>query len=240
TDMDTFNNRGGRTLPTFHPDGSPNVAPGLLEALSAAFDRAVTATDLSAYVAGISAHPEYVDMFSEPLHFSGNHVPITADAALWDAVVEVGYNIIWLHTYGHRGKPMPGISRMMDAPQEGYTLPSYDEAVGANMPEKATYDEAARTIHLGDGRWSNVAPEVWGYTVGGVQVIDSWVGYRRKKPKGRKSSPLDEIITTSWPTEWSRQFSELLAVLTHLVHLEEKQSNLLHAVVEGDLLSRDK
>ena len=240
TDMHTFNNRGGRALPTFHPDGSPNVAPGLLETLSAALDRTVTATDLSAYVAGISAHPEYVDMFSEPLHFSGNHVPITANAALWDAAVEVGYNIIWLHTYGHRGKPMPGISRIMDTPQEGYTLPSYDEAVGANMPEKATYDEATRTIHLGDGRWSNVAPEVWSYAVGGVQVIDSWVGYRRKKPKGRKSSPLDEIITTSWPTEWSRQFSELLAVLTHLVHLEKKQSDLLHAVVEGDLLSRDK
>src|SRR5699024_4047275 len=84
------------------------------------------------------------------------------------------------------------------------------------------------------------ATEVWSYTVGGVQVIDSWVGYRRKKPKGRKSSPLDEIITTSWPTEWSRQFSELLAVLTHLVYLEKKQSDLLHAVVEGDLLSRDK
>lgn len=240
TDMDTFNNRGGRTLPTFHPDGSPNVAPGLLEALSVAFDQAVTATDLSAYVAGISAHPDYVDMFSEPLHFSGNHVPITADAALWDAAVEVGYNIIWLHTYGHRGKPMPEVSRIMDAPPKGYTLPSYDEAVGANMPEKATYDEATRTIHLGDGRWSNVAPEVWGYTVGGVQVIDSWVGYRRKNPKGRKSSPLDEIITTSWPTEWSRQFSELLAVLTHLVHLEGKQCDLLHEVVKGDLLSRDQ
>lgn len=240
TDMDTFNNRGGRTLPTFQPDGSPNVAPGLLEALSAALDRTVTATDLSAYVAGVSAHPEYVDMFSEPLHYSGNHVPITADAALWDVAVEIGYSIIWLHTYGHRGQPMSGISRIMDAPQEGYTLPSYDEAVGAAMPEEATYDEATHTIHLGAGRWSNVAPEVWGYTVGGVQVIDSWVGYRRKKPKGRKSSSLNEIITTSWPTEWSRQFSELLAVLTHLVHLEKKQSDLLHAVVKGELLSRER
>lgn len=240
TDMHTFNNRGGRTLPTFHPDGSPNVAPGLLEALSAALDRTVTATDLSAYVAGVSAHPKYVEMFSEPLHFSGNHVPISADAALWDAAVEIGYNIIWLHTYGHRGKPMPGLSRIMDAPQKGYTLPSYDKAVGTAMPEKVTYDEDARTIHLGAGRWSNVDPEVWSYTVGGVQIIESWVGYRQQKPKGRKSSPLDEIITITWPTEWSRQFSELLAVLTHLVHLEDKQRHLLHAVVKGDLLSRDR
>lgn len=188
-DKNCFNNRSGRALPVFHPDGSPNVAPGLLEALSVALDRTVTATDLSAYVAGISAHPEYVDMFSEPLHFSGNHVPITADAALWDAAVEIGYNIIWLHTYGHRGTPMPGISRIMDSPQEGYTLPKYDEAVGTTMPSKVTYDESSCTIRLGTGRWSNVAPEVWSYTVGGVQVIDSWVGYRRKSLRGGSLPP---------------------------------------------------
>ena len=240
TDMNTFNNRGGRTLPTFHPDGSPNVAPGLLEVLSRSLGRTVTATDLSAYVAGVSAHPEYVDMFSKPLHFSGNRVPITADAMLWDEAVAIGYNIIWLHTYGQRGTPPMGVSHLMDAPQGEYTLPSYDESVGVNMPEKVTYDENTHTIHLGAGRWSNVAPEVWSYTVGGVQVIDSWVGYRRRNPKGRKSSPLDEIITTSWLTEWSRQFSELLAVLTHLVHLEGKQHDLLHAVVKGDLLSREE
>ena len=99
-------------------------------------------------------------------------------------------------------------------------LPSYDVAVGSAMPETASYDPLTRTISLGAGQWSNVDPRVWSYAVGGREVIESWVGYRRKKPKGKRTSPLNDLVTTNWPGQWSREFSELLAVLTHLVHLD--------------------
>lgn len=87
------------------------------------------------------------------------------------------------------------------------------------------------------GQWSNVDPRVWSYAVGGRGVIESWVGYRRKKPKGKRTSPLNDLVTTNWPGQWSREFSELLAVLTHLVHLEDQQANLLDQVLDGPLLS---
>src|SRR5690606_27824702 len=94
-----------------------------------------------------------------------------------------------------------------------------------------------QTLSLGAGRWEHVLPEVWSYTVGGVNVIDSWVGYRRKKPKGRKSSPLDDIILTNWTTELSREFHELLVTLTSLVLLEDEQQQLLDEIMESDKIS---
>ena len=119
-------------------------------------------------------------------------------------------------------------------------LPTYDTAVGVGMPDDVTYDETTQTIYLGKGSWSNVSPAVWNYTVGGNSTIKSWVGYRRKKPKGRKSSPLDDIITTSWPTQWSRQFHELLVTLTHLIQLEAEQKELLEQIIAGEQLTKDE
>ena len=238
-DKHSFNNRGGRALPMLHPDGQPNVALGLITALSRHFGREITVQELTAYIAGTSAHPGYVEIFDEELHYSGNRVPLTADVELWDKAVEIGQFIIWLHTFGDRGHAPNNAKSLFDV-ESTLPLPTYDTAVGVGMPDDVTYDEKTQTIHLGKGSWSNVSPAVWSYTVGGNSTIKSWVGYRRKKPKGRKSSPLDDIITTSWPTQWSRQFHDLLVTLTHLVQLEDEQKELLEQIIAGEQLTKDE
>ena len=238
-DKHSFNNRGGRALPMLHPDGQPNVALGLITALSRHFGREITVQELTAYIAGTSAHPGYVEIFDEELHYSGNRVPLTADVELWDKAVEIGQFIIWLHTFGDRGHAPNNAKSLFDV-ESTLPLPTYDTAVGVGMPDDVTYDEKTQTIHLGKGTWSNVSPAVWSYTVGGNSTIKSWVGYRRKKPKGRKSSPLDDIITTSWPTQWSRQFHDLLVTLTHLVQLEDEQKELLEQIIAGEQLTKDE
>ena len=229
----------GRVLPMLHPDGEPNTAPGLLAALSERFGREITVQELTAYIAGISAHPGYVEAFDEELYYSGNRMPLTADGELWDKAVEIGQFIIWLHTFGDRGHAPNNAKSLFDV-ESTLPLPTYDTAVGVGMPDDVTYDETTQTIYLGKGSWSNVSPAVWNYTVGGNSTIKSWVGYRRKKPKGRKSSPLDDIITTSWPTQWSRQFHELLVTLTHLVQLEAEQKELLEHIIASEQLTKDE
>lgn len=235
-DMHYFNNRGGRVLPMLHPDGSSNVAHELLGSLSAHFGRTIEVEDLVAYVAGISAHPGYVERFSDELKYGANRIPITGVPDLWDEVVEIGRMVIWLHTFAERGAAPAGCSSVFDQVTDA-VVPSYDVAVSSAMPETASYEPLTRTLSLGSGQWSNVDPRVWSYTVGGRGVIESWVGYRRKKPKGKRTSPLNDLVTTNWPGQWSREFTELLAVLTHLVHLEDQQADLLEQVVVGPLLS---
>lgn len=236
-DMDYFKgSEGGRVLPIYHPDGSPNVALGLLEGLSEHFHTEVTVERLTAYLAGISAHPNYVATFADELRYGANRVPITSDPELWDESVRIGEAIIWLHTFGQRGVAPKGAKNVLDTSLD-VKLPKYDSTVGTEMPEKVDYDHHAQTLSLGKGTWLNVDPRVWEYKVGGTSVIESWVGYRRKKPKGRKSSPLNDIIATNWPSEWSKEFHEILVVLTYLVHFEEEQAELLGSILSAPTLN---
>ena len=69
-------------------------------------------------------------------------------------------------------------------------------------------------------------------------TIGLWAKYRLKKPIVKRSSPLNDIVQRSWPSEWTTEFKELLCVLTHLVHLEPAQEKLLADILAGDLIPR--
>lgn len=224
---------GGRALPMLHPDGSANVAPGLMKVLSRHYGHKVPATDLVAYVAGVCSHPGFVRRFDEELHTPGVRVPLTKDYELWIQAVVLGRHVIWLHTYGDIGSHPDGLAGIRDA-RETMSLPDYEIAVGTSMPSETSYDPETGELKLGAGMWSKVTPEVRGYTVGGTNVIDSWIGYRLEHPKGRRPSPLDKMNVTAWPNEWSIEFTNLLSVLTQLVELEQAQDELLTEVLAGD------
>jgi hypothetical protein len=238
-DTDFFKgSESGRALPLYHPDGTPNVAPGLLEQLSHCIGQEVSVEDLAAYVAGVTAHPHYVERFSKMLKNFPNRVPMTSNSELWQKAVELGREVIWLHTYGERGASRDGLTSIMEQ-TNNVALPEYSKPVGSDMPEKVEYNEEERTLKLGAGVWTDVGPRTRNYTISGTNAIDLWVGYRKKEPNGRVSSPLDYIILTSWTTQLSREFHELLVVLTRLVAIEDEQAQLLDDIMESDLLSYD-
>jgi hypothetical protein len=238
-DMHFFNNRGGRILPALHPDGTWNAAPGLLSYLSVCFGISVEGDDLVAYVATVVAHPAFTQHFADELTTPGIRVPITTDAKLWQEAVEIGREVVWLHTYGEafadedEGRP-EGIIRF---PQGDPRQPLSLKPVG-EMPEKLGYDPKTQVIKLGDGEWGPVRQEVVAYSVGGRNVIKSWFNYRKKSPGGRKSSPLDDIHVESWPSEWTIEFIDLLTVLTRLVELEPRQAELLEKVLAGPIATK--
>lgn len=238
-DMDFFRgSEGGRAVPYLHPDGSINVAPGMDDALKSLIGSEVDAGDLFFYVAGISGHPGFVRLYDDELHTPGIRVPITTDLELWEKAVLIGKHVVWLHTFGANGAHPAGNSGVL-SPQSGIVFPSYIESV-KNMPTKVDYDPIEKTLHIGGGAWSGVSPEVRDYTVGGMNVVDSWVGYRQVVPKGRKtknSSPLESFVQTKWPGEWSIELTEILAVLTQLVDIESSQDDLLLEVASGDKIT---
>ena len=67
----------------------------------------------------------------------------------------------------------------------------------------------------------------------------AWTNYRKKNPGGRKSSPLDDMHVNTWPTDWTRDFTDLLSVLAQLVELEPAQADLLARILEGPILTRE-
>ncbi|MGJ7905509.1 type ISP restriction/modification enzyme [Actinopolyspora sp. H202] len=234
-DLHHFNNRGGRALPLFHPDGSANLAPKFKEALAEILDlNQIESEDVIAYVAAVVAHPDFTTRFSDELTTPGIRIPITLDADLWQEAVTLGRQIVWLHTYGEifddttAGRPKGKVKAGLDENR----IPKELVAVSA-MPNTLHYTEERRTLHLGEGVWGPVEPGVWEYSVGGKNVIRSWFNYRKSTPGGKKTSPLDNINQESWPHEWTIELIELLAVLTQLVDLETHQSDLLDRILMG-------
>lgn len=242
-DMHHFNGRGGRVLPLYRDRlaGSANLAPGLTLLLSRYLHLSVTASDVLAYIAAVTAHGGYTARFAEDLKIPGVRVPLTADPELWERAVRLGKRVIWLHTYGERfvnpaegrpagpPKPDPDQRALVRTPIRGFD--------GEKMPDDICYDAETATLLVGAGRISPVRPEVWAYEVSGMRVVKRWFDYRRKNPIGRKSSPLDDIHTEEWPAEFTTELLQLLHVLTLCVDLEPDQADLLERICSGPLIT---
>lgn len=252
-DMDYFKgSEGGRALPLLHPDGSPNLAPGLLRALTTALDHPVTAQDVLAYVAGVVSHPAFTQTFADELTTPGIRVPLTTDPELWAEAVALGEQVIWLHTYGESFADLPGTTPDGDVPGRPHgnvRFPAGDPrqplsltAIGA-MPEVMTHDPEAGLLTLGAGpgagTFGPVTPEVWDYAVGGRNVLKSWFNYRKAVPGGKKTSPLDHIHVEVWDPDWTTELIDLLTVLARLVELEPAQADLLDRVLAAPVHTVD-
>ena len=61
------------------------------------------------------------------------------------------------------------------------------------MPNDFAYDPESQTLTVGTGAFAPVSQEAWNFEVSGLRVLRSWLGYRMKTRKGKKSSPLDDI-----------------------------------------------
>jgi hypothetical protein len=235
-DFDHFNNRGGRAFAALHPDGSPNLAPGLADALASRFGCTVTAPDVLAYTAAVVSHPAYTRRFTEELKTPGIRVPVTADPQLWQQAVATGKDTVWLHTYGaaYSGAERPTGSIRL--PPGDPNQPLCTKAVTA-MPTTVAYDAYKCAVLVGDGEFAPVRHEAWEYSVGGRNVIKSWFNYRKKDPGGKKAYPLDLIHPDSWEPDWISELVDLLTVLTRLTTLEPIQADITARILSGSLLT---
>ena len=80
----------------------PNVTVGLLDTLDAEFDRTTTPEDFAAYVYALLGGQSYTRRYWNELEIPGPRVPITQDGELFAETVNLGRQLIWLHTYAER------------------------------------------------------------------------------------------------------------------------------------------
>lgn len=253
-DMHAFNNRGGRAHPALTIGGAPNLTESAAQMLRERFGENAPG-DLVYYLAALTGHPGYVRTFDEPLQQAGIRVPLTADPELWERAVQLGKQVVWLHTCGGRGEPLPDMKYLHQIPEGAdYVLPTPTVDMGKTMPEKKPSfspdpvnslskeqdSPVTGTVSFGRSRCENVEKPVFDYTIGGNQVLGLWAKYRLKKPGVRSSSPLDYIVQREWPPAWSEEYERLLYTLTHLVHLEPAQEKLLDEVLAGEQIFREE
>lgn len=237
-DMDHFmGHHGGRVFPLYRDKESnyPNLAPGLLAELARRLRLEVSAPDLLAYIAAVVAHRGYTKRFAKELTSPGTRIPLTDDPTLWKEAIDVGREVLWLHTYGERfvdakaGRPR-GVPRLRSQrPKVQVTIPDTVEG----MPDKIDYDADSATLKVGAGRISPVPPEVWNYQVSGMFVVKHWFGYRKKQPSGARKSALDHIVASTWTPTMTTELLDLLNVVGRCVELEPRLDKLLENILTG-------
>ena len=234
-DRHHFSGRGGKdVIPLWRDPAAtqPNVTGGLLEALSEAYGEEVSAEDLFAYAYAVLSSPAYTESFSEELSIPGPRLPITKSAALFQGGVDLGRWLIGLHTYGERfdGSVPSGQARVVKAILD----------TPAGYPEEYDHDPETSTLFVGEGEIRPVSQEAYDYNVSGLEVVKSWLGYRRKNPRGRTSSPLDGIRPERWTGEMTRELLELLWVLEATVEREPELANLLAEITSSEVFTADE
>jgi hypothetical protein len=235
---------GGKDAIALYRDAAgkeANILPELLDLLAKTYGRKVTPEDFLAYVYGVLAQPAFTERFADELSTRELRVPLTKDAELFEKVRAVGAKLLWLHTYGERFVPKG--KRRGQIPQGKARCTVAVPSAKGDYPETYEYNDATGTLRVGGGEFGPVAPDVYEFDVSGLKVVQSWLAYRMKNPKGRKSSPLDDITPATlggWPSEFTTELLELLWVLEATVAEYPAQAKLLSAVVKGDCFDADE
>ena len=239
-DLHHFCNRGGKdTIPLYRTANASqeNILPGLLEILGTAYQRTVTPEDFLAYVYGALAQPAFTARFAKESEPRELRVPITKDAELFERVRATGARLLWLHTYGERfvpeGEPHGRVPR--GTAQCTQAVPGDIDG----YPDSFTHSGATCTLHVGDGAFAPVAPEVYEFEVSSLKVVQSWLKYRMRKGAGRRSSPLDDLRPERWTSAFTTELLELLWVLEATLASYPEQERLLEEVIEGDCFQAD-
>ncbi len=116
--------------------------------------------------------------------------------ALDPAAGELAVKAGWGHA-GKGGVTMPGSGKLVKRPylpEEAAAITARAEPLGLSREEaQARLGESTRDVYLNDvAYWRNVPEKVWGYTIGGYQVMKKWLSYREADLLGRALAP-DEV-----------------------------------------------
>jgi len=237
-DLHHFSGRGGKDIVPLWRDAAatqPNITAGLLDQLSATYGVSVGAEDLFAYAYAVLSCPDYVERYSEELIDPGPRLPLTRDAALFGAAATLGRQLIRLHTYGERFLGAGEKAGRVPTGQAKNTVAVPTAA--AQYPAGFSYDEATATLHVGAGAFAPVTPEVWKFSVSGLEVVRSWLAYRMLGGAGRTSSALDKIRPETWTAQLTTELLYLLWVLERTVALRPALEERLSAIISGPLFA---
>ncbi|WP_030751440.1 type ISP restriction/modification enzyme [Streptomyces griseus] len=187
--------RPGRIRPLFRRPGGaePNLAPGLLGFLGGRCGREVGPVEWAAWAAAAAVPSP-----------AGCRVPLPADAAAWEAGTALGRELLDVQLRGALTGTRPRLP--------GGRRPYVRAALPAR-PEAWAYDSGGEVLEIGGGRISPVPEAAWEYRVGGVRVLEQWLG-RRTAPA--EPGSLEAVGPAAWPQEWTSELLDLVTVLALL------------------------
>ena len=145
----------------------PNLSDDFVAALQAAQGRAVTPEDTLAYLYAVLYTPGYRDRYADFLRRDFPRVPLTSNTRLFGRLVELGHELIGLHTL--QTVP-PRIT--------GYPIAGTGEVVKVRFGIEAGAE--AGKVWINDAQYFDAVPQaVWDMHIGGYRVAEKWLKDRR-------------------------------------------------------------
>jgi len=187
----------------------PNLTRGVAASLAQHHGQPPSAPDLFAYAVAVLAQPAFQRRSGTRAHRRGPHLPITADADLFQEGVALGRALVFLQTFGARLAPSLDARLPRGSASEVQPISREPE----DLPQRWRYDPAHATLHVGTGAVGPVSPAVMSWSVSGLSVVPSWLDHRIGAGRGRRSSPLDAIRADRWTDTLSQELLELLWVI---------------------------
>jgi Type ISP C-terminal specificity domain len=212
----------------------PNILPGFLDLWGKKLKREITPESFIAYCYGLLGHSGFVEHFWGELEDCELRVPLTLNAKLFCDVYAAGAMLLHLHTFGERFQPPR--TRTPQIPSGKARVKEAISDKPADYPEKYEYIEQSKTLRVGHGAIAPIDPAVWNYEVSGLRVVHSWLGYRMKDRKGKKSSPLDDIHPERWTSDFTDELLRVLWILEETLRFQPRLDRLLDRVCAGPLL----
>ena len=174
-DYHSFSGRGGYAFPLYdrRPEvNGPNIAPGLLTGLSAAYGRAVAAQEIFDAILCLLSASSYSRRFAEDLEDVFPHAPFPAAPEVFARAAALGAHIRAIETFAAPPAAafMPAaFVRLADEPRGPVASVTYADGGLALCAD-------------GSGRITGLPLAVWTFAVSGYPVLRRWLEARQGQP----------------------------------------------------------
>lgn len=204
---------GGYAFPLYdrRPNiNAPNVAPAIIESLSAAYGEEVTAEDVFDAILCILSAASYTLRFAEDLEDVFPHVPFPAQHAIFQNAVRLGREIRAVETFARQ-------------PNATYRRREFvrvtTEPRGALAP--VNYEDGALTLcDNGGGRITGLPEAVWNFSVSAYRIVPRWL-------EARVGLPADLNLM--------QELRDICGRIAELIDLFTQADIVLEATLQGTL-----
>jgi len=144
-----------------------NIEPKVLEALDAAYGKKFEPEDVFCYIYAVLYSSVYRLKYAEFLKSDFPRIPFCEDYKIFRKAAVLGKKLVELHLMK---------SDRLNRPVARF------EGKGDNLVEKVSYDVQKSLVYINPRQsFGPVTRQIWEYQIGGYQVMEKWLGYRKKR-----------------------------------------------------------
>ncbi len=190
----------------------PNIKLELLKIFTKLYKKEITPEEIYYYIYGILYSKIYRKKYSEFLKIDFPKIPFTKDYKLFKEIGRFGKELVDLHLL-KSGELESPISHFQGVG---------DKRIDKTKETGRNYSPKEKRIYINKDKqyFEGIEPEVWKYHIGGYQVLDTWLKYR----KDRKLSTTD-----------IKHFCKMATAISKTIEIQ-KEIDVIYPEVEKDVV----